>query len=214
MVYSYYGHNDYRDYYLAHHGIVGMHWGIRRFQPYGQGGYLPDHKGKFQRLENRKARLEGKLSKTNAKINDSNEKIRTIEENAKRNYKKSNLSAKINKIGRQIDRNKRKNNSVIRRLIEPSFITNRRIIKTEKLSRKLEKLQAKERGIDAKYLRLVAKRDKAVYKADRLTKKIKRVNNKIGKLKAREISQDAISDGKKQVEDVLMKQMNNERDSE
>lgn len=34
------------DLYLRHHGILGMHWGVRRFQPY-DAGYQADHIGKF-----------------------------------------------------------------------------------------------------------------------------------------------------------------------
>lgn len=50
------------DDYLQHYGILGMHWGIRRFQPYGEGGYDPDHEGKNIGLAARLAGHTGSYS--------------------------------------------------------------------------------------------------------------------------------------------------------
>lgn len=47
---------------LMHYGKMGMHWGIRRYQPYGEGGYDPDHYGKEIGLAARLAGHTGSYS--------------------------------------------------------------------------------------------------------------------------------------------------------
>lgn len=67
---EYYGNNDWRYYYLAHFGIPGMHWGIRRFQPYSVTGPRKGGKtGKEMGLAKRVSKRLGEgVSNVRAKI--------------------------------------------------------------------------------------------------------------------------------------------------
>lgn len=100
-------HSQFQGSELYHHGILGMHWGIRRYQPYGH-GYDPQHKGKFigDKKEYRKATkdirnarreahfYEQAVKEADKSITKYTDKIQKLEQNPK--YKKQLERAKTN----------------------------------------------------------------------------------------------------------------------
>lgn len=92
--------------YLAHHGILGQKWGIRRYQPYSA-GYQGEHSGRYIGKQRKEARLLKKAARGRGwyrsvydRATNYYNKSKEVQERAK---ELKPLADKINSIGTELE---------------------------------------------------------------------------------------------------------------
>lgn len=154
---------------LEHHGILGMKWGIRRYQSYSQVPRKSGEGGKEQGLARKKSKLEAKKAKNTAKIQKYQKSLSTT--GAKRR------DAKVAKYQSKLDK---LNSSRAMRKVDKQVLKDQPIgTKGYKKLEERHKLESKIARLSSKNSSFNAKVSALEYKNAKLDKRINKIDTKI-----------------------------------
>ena len=160
MEINYYGNNDWRDCCLAHFGIRGMHWGIRRFQPYSTTG--PRKGGKTGKEVGLAKRVGNKISEGVKGIRTAHKRKEAAKKRAASLEKARKVKAEKEEIMKSGDAEKL--------LARKELFSNEDIDKfLERAGKETKVAELRQRQIDAGF-----------QKADQIQEKVKKIAGYMG----------------------------------